>query len=67
MKIIYNHRYILYHLRWQISGIIMLPLMLYLEQRLIPLYMNLLIVQFFGAILFWFIDKRIFNDRRNIK
>lgn len=52
--------YLIYHARWQFATIVMLPLMLFLEARF-PLWANLVIGQAFGALIFWFIDKRIFG------
>lgn len=56
-----NKRYAIYHLRWQISAWIMLPLMTLLELY-VPLWFNLMIGQFFGAIIFWKLDKNIFRN-----
>ena len=53
-------RYLIYHLRWQISAWIMLPVMICLELYL-PLWGNLMLGQLFGAFVFWGIDKRIFK------
>ena len=53
--------YLIYHLRWQISALIMMPVMMFLEEHL-PLYANLMLGQFVGAVVFWGIDKRIFRD-----
>jgi len=55
-----NKRYAIYHLRWQISAWVMLPVMLFLES-IVPLWANLMIGQFVGALIFWWIDKRIFK------
>jgi len=55
-----HKRYIIYHLRWQISAFVMMPVMLLLEKYL-PLWQNLMIGQFFGAIIFYNIDKYIFK------
>lgn len=52
--------YTIYHLRWQLSGIVMMPFMLFLESTL-PLWANLMLGQFIGALIFWEIDKRIFK------
>lgn len=41
----------------------MLPFMLVLETYL-PLWANLMIGQFIGAIIFWEIDKRIFGQHK---
>jgi hypothetical protein len=58
-KFILN-KYIIYHLRWQLSAWIMLPFMIVLESFL-PLWLNLMIGQFIGAIIFWKIDSQIFK------
>jgi len=55
------NRYLLYHLRWQVSAWVMMPLMLFLEKQGLPLWINLMIGQAFGACVFWFIDKWIFT------
>ena len=57
--------YLVYHLRWQVSAWVMLPVMLLLEAFL-PLWTNLMIGQFFGAIVFWLIDKKIFEKNHEI-
>jgi len=54
-------RYIIYHIRWQLSAWLMLPIMTILESSL-PLWINLMIGQCFGAIIFWTIDKWIFKN-----
>lgn len=53
-------RYGIYHLRWQISALVMMPIMMFLESHL-PLWQNLMVGQFVGAIIFWQIDKWIFK------
>ena len=53
-------RFTLYLLRWILSGIVMYPLMQYLAPY-IPLWLNLLAGQVFGAIVFYGIDKKIFR------
>lgn len=50
-----------YHLRWQASTAVMLPMMIVLESYL-PIYLNLPIGQAFGACIFYFVDRRIFKD-----
>lgn len=52
---------ILYYLRWILSAFIMLPLMNYLENIGFELWINLILGQSFGALIFWNIDKWIFN------
>ncbi len=61
-----NKRYLIYHLRWQFSGVVMLPFMMMLEQHL-PLWQNLAVGSFIGAAIFWFVDKKIFHtpDKEN--
>jgi hypothetical protein len=54
-------QYLIYHLRWQISAFVMMPIMLYLESNL-PLWANLMVGQFIGAVIFFMIDKRIFKN-----
>ena len=57
-------KYLLYHLRWQISGIAMLPIMVIMNKY--PLYISIPVAQLIGAVLFWMIDKWIFkNEEEN--
>jgi len=60
IKKLFTKQYAIYHLRWQISAWIMLPFMLLLETYL-PLWGNLMLGQFIGALIFWNIDKYIFK------
>ena len=53
-------RYLIYHLRWQVSAFVMMPIMAYLEGK-VPLEINLMIGQFIGALIFWWIDRLIFK------
>lgn len=46
---------------WQVSGIVMTPVLALLMT--LPLWMAVCIAQFIGALLFYFVDKRIFNVR----
>ena len=57
-------RYFIYHLRWQISALVMMPIMLYIQALGYPLWVNLMIGQFFGALIFWFVDLRIFKEHK---
>jgi len=63
LKGLFTKQYGIYHLRWQLSAWVMLPFMLVLETYL-PLWANLMIGQFIGAIIFWEIDKRIFGQHK---
>lgn len=54
-------RFLIYLLRWIISGFVMLPIMWSLEPY-VSLWVNILVGQVFGACIFYFIDRRIFND-----
>ena len=53
-------RFTIYLFRWILSGIVMYPVMQCLAPY-IPLWLNLLAGQVFGAIVFYSIDKRIFK------
>ena len=61
-----NKQYLLYHLRWQISGIIMYPVLGILQSFGLPLWFGVVMAQFVGALIFWFIDKWIFKDDTEI-
>lgn len=61
IKVLAKNRYFIYHMRWQFSGVVMLPFMMLLEKHL-PLWQNLAVGSLVGATIFWFIDKRIFHD-----
>ena len=39
----------------------MMPIMIFLEKQGLPLWCNLMIGQFVGALIFWNIDKLIFK------
>jgi cytosine/uracil/thiamine/allantoin permease len=51
--------YFIYHLRWQASAWVMMPVMYRLEH--LEMWQGFCISQFFGALVFWFIDKIIFK------
>lgn len=54
--------YLLYHGRWQLSTVVMTgPMWLFNEQFGWPGWMALPVVQFFGAIVFWYVDKWLFT------
>lgn len=53
-------RFLIYVLRWILSGVVMFPLMQLLNPY-IDLWLNLLAGQIFGAIIFYQIDKKIFE------
>lgn len=57
-----QYRYVVYHLRWQISAIVMMPVMYSLNSFQLPLWATLMLSQFFGALIFWYIDLFIFAD-----
>ena len=59
-------RYLIYHIRWQISAWVMMPVMLFLERQGLPLWKNLIIGQAFGACVFWFVDKWIFSTKTDV-
>lgn len=55
-------KFLLYLTRWQVSALVMLPLMVVLERKAgLPVVATLPIGQLFGAFVFWEIDKWIFR------
>ena len=56
-------RYFEYHLRWQVSGGLMIPIMYTIEHFGKPLWTNIMIAQLIGAIVFWKIDKWLFEHK----
>jgi len=54
----------IYFTRWQVSAWVMLPLMLILESFGFSLWLNLMIGQAFGALIFWEVDKFIFKSHK---
>lgn len=58
--------YFLYHLRWQASALLMMPVMLMLDHVGIPLWANLPVGQFFGALVFWKIDDALFKFKSSV-
>ncbi len=55
-----NKKWLVYMIRWQISGFVMLPFMAFLEANL-PLWANLMVGSLFGGMIFWYVDKKIFH------
>ncbi|MDY6774856.1 MAG: hypothetical protein SV253_02025 [Halobacteria archaeon] len=55
-------RYLIYHGRWQLSTLVMMLPMTMLDLLKLPVQINLVITQFIGACIFWFIDRRIFDE-----
>lgn len=54
-------RYLLYHLRWQASAVIMAPVMWALEAAIPSNLIRLILASAFGAAVFYMIDRRIFG------
>ena len=65
MKDFLTKQYGIYLMRWIFSGLVMLPIMLFLES-ILPLWGNLLVGQVFGSLVFFKIDKWIFKDDTEI-
>jgi hypothetical protein len=59
-------QYLTYHLKWQLGIIVSLPCM-YLFQDVFhwPYWATIVGFQFVGALVFWPIDKFIFNMKRS--
>jgi hypothetical protein len=64
LKSLMTKQYGIYHTRWQISALVMMPFMIGLEMLGLPLWLNLMVGQFIGALIFWEIDKRIFGQHK---
>jgi hypothetical protein len=58
-------QYLIYHFRWQISGIVMFVPMWLLRDVLgiDSLSVGIVAAQFIGACFFWFVDKWIFRSK----
>ena len=52
---------IIYYMRWIVSGFVMLPVMSWFESLGLSLGLNLFLGQSFGSLVFYNIDKNIFN------
>ena len=61
LKGTFTKQYLIYHFRWQVSAVVMFPVMGFLQMIGYPLIINLLIGQFFGAVVFYKIDDLIFK------
>lgn len=58
-------KYLIYHLRWQSGFIISIPCMYFFKDYLeLPSWLVVLIFQFIGALIFYPIDKYIFNKKK---
>ncbi|XGI83405.1 hypothetical protein ACEU6E_09020 [Halorutilales archaeon Cl-col2-1] len=55
-------RYLIYHGRWQLSTLVMMLPMTVLDLLSLPVQINLIITQFIGACIFWFVDRKIFDE-----
>ena len=49
--------------RWMLSALVMMPFMILFEAFAIPLWLNLLLGQTIGSIIFFKIDKWIFGNK----
>jgi hypothetical protein len=62
-----QYRYLIYHLRWQVSAIVMMPILYLLDYLNLALWLSLMLSQCFGAFIFWYVDLFIFTGTRNPK
>lgn len=60
-------RFIIYYVRWIVSAFIMLPFMLICEKYEVSLWLNLLIGQSIGSVIFFNIDKMIFTMNKELR
>lgn len=59
-------RYLIYHLRWQLSALVMIfPMYLFQDKMSMPIWSSLMASQFVGALIFYLIDKRIFAEKES--
>ena len=67
IKSYFSKLYAVYFIRWQISTVVMMPFMYVLDSLGLPVIPNLIIAQTIGSIIFFRLDKLIFNffDRLN--
>jgi len=54
--------YIIYHLRWQGSIVCLWPVMYLLEHLINSIAIKLILANFIGACIFWFVDRLIFSS-----
>ena len=52
-------KYLVYLLRWQISGIVMMPVLMFTKN--LGTVIGVIMAQLIGAVIFWHIDKKIFK------
>lgn len=64
LKELKTKKFGIYFTRWQISALVMMPFMMVLEYFGFPLWLNLMIGQAIGSLIFFEIDKWIFKDHK---
>ena len=62
LKEFFTKLFVIYFLRWQFSGIVMIPFMLVFDYYSTPLWLNILLGQAVGSFIFFFLDKWIFKN-----
>lgn len=67
IKSYFSKLYAVYFIRWQISTLVMMPFMYVLDSLGLPVIPNLIIAQTIGSIIFFRLDKLIFNFFDRIK
>lgn len=60
-------RFLIYVLRWVVSGFVMLPFMLIMKHYDVPFSLNVIIGQIIGAFIFYKIDELIFKIKKEDK
>jgi len=56
-----NKKYIIYLVRWQLSGLIIAPCIYFLHGNAI---LSSVVGNLLGGIIFWFVDKWIFSKKK---
>ncbi|WP_202108796.1 hypothetical protein [Succinivibrio dextrinosolvens] len=67
IKSYFSKLYAVYFIRWQISTVVMMPFMYVLDSLGLSVIPNLIIAQTIGSLIFFRLDKLIFNFFDRIK
>lgn len=63
-----SKKYVAYHLRWQLGWFVFTPILyILIDYFKFPLWSSMIIAQFIGACIFWYVDRLIFKNNQSIK